>query len=101
MRQDLTKQNARLVRAWLASRGLKVCDLADGLGVSEATVFNWLAGRRQWTARAARFVSLATGVSLRALLDPCGDAAASATVWLREIEERETKIAAQEVEQCH
>lgn len=99
MRQDLTKQNARSIRAWLASRGLKVSDLAAGLGVTDATVYNWLNGRRPWTARAARFVSLTTGVALRALLDPCGDAADSATVWLRDLEERETKIAAQEVAQ--
>lgn len=85
-REDLTKSNARQIRAWLALHGLNVTHLAQALGVSAPTAYNYLSGRQAWPARAARIVSLATGVPLRALLDPRGEAAADAAAWLRSLE---------------
>jgi len=95
MREDLTKKNARQIKAWLTLHGLKVPDLARALGCTDTTLYNYLSGRQAWPAVRARFVSLTTGVPLRALLDPKGEGAAAAAKWIREIEARE--LAAEEV----
>ena len=95
MREDLTKKNARQIKAWLTLHGLKVPDLARALGCTDTTLYNYLSGRSAWPAVRARFVSLVMGVPLRALLDPKGEGAAAAAKWIREIEARE--LAAEEV----
>ena len=95
MREDLTKKNARQIKAWLTLHGLKVPDLARALGCTDTTLYNYLSGRQAWPAVRARFVSLVMDVPLRALLDPKGEGAAAAAKWIREIEERE--LAAEEV----
>ncbi len=95
MREDLTKKNARQIKAWLTLHGLKVPDLARALGCTDTTLYNYLSGRQAWPAVRARFVSLVMGVPLRALLDPKGEGAAAAAEWIREIEARE--LAAEEV----
>jgi len=95
MREDLTKKNARQIKAWLTLHGLKVPDLARALGCTDTTLYNYLSGRQAWPAVRARFVSLVMGVPLRALLDPRGEGAAAAAKWVREIEARE--LAAEEV----
>ena len=95
MREDLTKKNARQIKAWLTLHGLKVPDLARALGCTDTTLYNYLSGRQAWPAVRARFVSLVIGVPLRALLDPRGEGAAAAAKWVREIEARE--LAAEEV----
>ena len=67
--------------------GLGVADpaalLAAALGATETTIYNYLSGRQAWPAIRARFVSLAMGVPLRALLDPKGEGADAAAQWLR------------------
>jgi transcriptional regulator with XRE-family HTH domain len=95
MREDLTKKNARQIKAWLTLHGLKVPDLARALGCTDTTLYNYLSGRQAWPAVRARFVSLVMDVPLRALLDPKGEGAAAAAKWIREIEARE--LAAEEV----
>jgi transcriptional regulator with XRE-family HTH domain len=95
MREDLTKKNARQIKAWLTLHGLKVPDLARALGCTDTTLYNYLSGRQAWPAVRARFVSLVMDVPLRALLDPKGEGAAAAAKWMREIEARE--LAAEEV----
>ena len=95
MREDLTKKNARQIKAWLTLHGLKVPDLARALGCTDTTLYNYLSGRSAWPAVRARFVSLTMGVPLRALLVPRGEGAAAAAEWIREIEARE--LAAEEV----
>ena len=96
MREDLTKKNARQIKAWLTLHGLKVPDLARALGCTDTTLYNYLSGRQAWPAVRARFVSLTMDVPLRALLDPRGEGAAAAAKWMREIEARE--LAAEEVD---
>jgi transcriptional regulator with XRE-family HTH domain len=96
-RIDLTERNARQIRAWLTLHGLKVADLAAALGATETTIYNYLSGRQAWPAIRARFVSLAMGVPLRALLDPKGEGAAAAARWVRDIEATEDQLAAEEV----
>lgn len=95
MREDLTKKNARQIKAWLTLHGLKVPDLARALGCTDTTLYNYLSGRQAWPAVRARFVSLVMDVPLRALLDPKGEGAAAAAKWIREIEARD--LAAEEV----
>jgi hypothetical protein len=63
----------------------------------DQSVYNYLSGRQAWPAIRARFVSLAMGVPLRALLDPKGEGADAAARWVREIEATENQIAAEEV----
>jgi transcriptional regulator with XRE-family HTH domain len=94
MREDLTKTNARQIRAWLALHDLKVPDLARALGCTDTTLYNYLSGRQAWPSVRARFVSLTTGVPLRALLDPRGEGAAAAASWMAEIEDRNAALAA-------
>ena len=99
MRQDLTKTNARQIRAWLALHDLKVPDLARALQCTDTTLYNYLSGRQAWPAIKARFVSLTTGVPLRALLDPRGEGAAAAAAWMAEIENRDAALAANNTEE--
>ena len=99
MRQDLTKKNARQIKAWLTLHGLKVPDLARALGCTDTTLYNYLSGRQAWPAIRARFVSMTTGVPLRALLDPRGEGAAAAASWMAEIEHRDAALAADNTEE--
>ena len=99
MREDLTKKTALQIRAWLALHDLKVHDLARALGCTDTTLYNYLSGRQAWPAIRARFVSMTTGVPLRALLDPRGEGAAAGASWRAEIEHRDAALAADNTEE--
>ena len=89
---DKTADSKRQIMAWLALNGLSVPDLADALGVTPRTVYNYLSGRQAWTGEAARIVSLVCGVPLRQLIDPKGEAAGKAADWLAELQSDGTEI---------